>query len=140
MEMDNEIIQNSEPKKEKAEKLEFQYTTDLDTTESEGGIKIIAISCPQGEIRLVVGRPSDPTDIYGVISTISVKEDSRGMGIGSQLLDAAERTIKEHGKKQVNMFLIENNEPWLIQWLERKGYKINKRKSLSDLKFFYKDV
>lgn len=140
MEKDNEMIQNSEPKKEKAEKLEFQYSTDLDTTESEDGIKIIAISCPQGEIRLVVGRPSDPTDIYGVISSISVKEDSRGMGIGSQLLDAAERTIKEHGKKQVNMFLIEDNEPWLMQWLERKGYKMNKRKSLSDLKFFYKDV
>lgn len=134
------MTSNNEPKKEKAEKLEFQYTTDLDTTESEGGIKIIAISCPQGEIRIVVGRPSDTTDIYGVISSIHVKEDYRGMGIGNQLLNEAERFIKEHGKKQVNMFLIEDNEPWLIQWLERKGYKMNKRKSLSDLKFFYKDV
>lgn len=134
------MTSNNEPKKEKAEKLEFQYTTDLDTTESEGGVKIIAISCPQGEIRIVVGRPSDTTDIYGVISSIHVKEDYRGMGIGTQLLDAAERLIKENDKKQVNMFLIEDNEPWLIQWLERKGYKMNKRKSLSDLKFFYKDV
>lgn len=41
MEKDNEMIQNSEPKKEKADKLEFQYTTDLDTTESEGGIVIV---------------------------------------------------------------------------------------------------
>lgn len=140
MEKDNEMIQNSEPKKEKADKLEFQYTTDLDTTESEGGIKIIAISCPQGEIRIVVGRPSDTTDIYGVISSIHVKEDYRGMGIGTQLLNEAERFIKENGKKQANMFLIEDNEPWLIQWLERKGYKLDKGKSLSDLKFFYKDV
>lgn len=134
------MIQNSEPKKEKADKLEFQYSTDLDTTESEGGIKIVVISCPQGEIRVVVGRPSDTTDIYGVISSIHVKEDYRGMGIGTQLLNEAERLIKEHGKKQVNMFLIEDNEPWLIQWLERKGYKLDKGKSLSDLKFFYKDV
>lgn len=71
-----------------------------------------------------------------LIDSLVVHEDTRGQGIGTMLLDAAEQRARELGINQMSISVIDSN-PRAQALYERNGFTTSKVEHLGPLKRFF---
>lgn len=101
-----------------------------------GDVKLIKIHCNYGSVTVSV-QIIDHKDTLCTnapsISALYVKEEHRGKGIGTKLLEEAEETLRQLNHTAVHVDYDPTvSEPWVKEWFIRKGYKIYARPSNED--------
>ena len=111
-----------------AERWRAGWADVLATSDRPRAVTLVAGHRPEVVVGFVDVQPTrdrdaDPASV-GEVTSLYVRPDTWGNGVGRQLLSAAEETLRGHGFRDASLWVLEDNRP-ARRFYERAGWDVD---------------